>query len=139
MNKLYYVFGMVPVIGGPILGYLTYKWKVRVDLNARAEGLDIDAKKQALTNQDIPIQLLKDELAKREQELAAMREQDRVERIQHAETMTAVRNALEEIVTDLRSHREEEKQRSANFHERLDTVDDRLLVIETQLGVKKPA
>jgi hypothetical protein len=127
INKMTYLLASsIP----PLLAVLFFKWRTRVELDAKREGGQIDA-------QNVPIQLLKEELARSRAELAEARALDREERKQHAEDMTAVRKAIEEIATDIRGQREEARQHAANVHKRIDILDDRLLVIETRLEGKK--
>ena len=135
------IVGALTAAATALVNFMIRKWNARVDVQTRADTtrIDLDARKEGMELQAaaVPLQLLKDELIKREAELHDLREQDRAERTQYVETLTAMRKALEEIVTDLRSHRAEESDRSGDFHRRLDDVDDRLLVIETQLGSRK--
>lgn len=137
----YIVVSALTAAGSALVTFLIYRWRMRVDLDAKKETAEIDlnAKKEAgeIAAQNIPLQLLREELAKRERELADLREQDRRERGLHAETMTAVKKAIEEIATDIRGQREEGRAHAARVHQRIDVLDDRLLVIETKLDVKK--
>lgn len=132
----YQLFALVSLIGGPLVGLYVRRRGARIDLDARSEGISIDAKKQALDAMAVPLQLLKDELAKREMELAELREQDRQERKQHSETLTAIKVSLEAVVKNLEASREDAKHNAAHVHERLDVLDNRMLVIETRLAAK---
>ncbi len=114
----------------PLIGVGIYKLRARVEWGAKKDLQDL-----AVAN--LPVQLLKEELARSRTELAEVRAMDREERKQHAEDMTAVRRAIEEIATDIRGQREEGRAHAARVHQRIDVLDDRLLVIETQLDVKK--
>lgn len=87
-----------------------------------------------------PAVLLKAELAraeslvsKREAELEKLREADAKERAAYIEALTEIKNAMTEIASDLKAHREEERERTAKVHERLSGMDTRLTVIETRL------
>lgn len=136
----YMMLSMAASVVGALATFLIYRWRARVDLDKKGEDLSLDLKAKKIGNeidaQAVPIKLLTLELGKREAELTLIREQDRKERAQYVETLTAMKKALDEIVTDLRAHRDEERERSASLHRRLDGVDDRLLVIETRLELK---
>jgi cell division septum initiation protein DivIVA len=130
---------MTYMILGPLVGLVTgaagvlfLKWRTRVELDAKKETQQIDA-------QGIPLKLLQDELGKRERELADVRAQDRAERQQYISTLTAMEASLKEMAADIKASREEARDNAHHVHERMDVLDDRLLVIETQLGVKKSA
>jgi chromosome segregation ATPase len=132
VNSLLYIVG--PTLAGA-LGSMVTLWvqkrRTRIELDAKKETLQID-------EQGVPIKMLQDELGKRERELADLRAQDKAEREQYIETLTAMKGALQEIAADLKASREEQRQNATQMHQRLDVMDDRMLVIETRLGVKKP-
>lgn len=139
-----YIPYLITTVLAPLVGVLAYKLRARVDadaqkarneadLQAQSDGIVVRARAAALEAQQVPIALLKEELAKRERELAELRTQDREDRGQFIEALTAIKKTMEEIAFDLRSHRDEEQARASDFHKRLDGMDDRMLVIETKL------
>lgn len=135
MNPLKYILATSVLI--PAVGILLTKWRARVELDSKKEA-------QGLVTENLPVLLLKEELARTRAELAEVRADDREERKRHAQDMTAigenmiaVRRAIEEIAADFRGQREEARGHAARVHQRIDTLDNRLLVIETQLDVKK--
>lgn len=101
----------------PAFGVLIYRWRLRVEQDVRAD----------------PIQLLQQQLAKREAELMEIRSQDRRERDEYLKTLTKIGGAMDEVAADLRALREEERLGRAKVYDRLETVDTRLTVIETRL------
>lgn len=137
MGQYTYLIGMlVTSIIAPLLGVWIYKRRIGVDMQAKEEDIILRARQAALEAQQAPMAILKEVLAKRENELALVRAEDRTERGQFIETLTAIKSTMQEIAIDLKSHREEESTRSGAFHKRLDIVDDRLLVMETRLQAK---
>lgn len=123
----------VVAVGSPILTGALYWWRSRVDHTAREEAVVTKAREAALEAQSVPIGILKGELAKREAELGEVRAQDHEERSQFIAALTAIKGSMEEMAKDLRAFREEERAGRAKLYERVDQVDDRLLVIETRL------
>lgn len=121
---------LVTGIAVPLVGVVIFYLRSRVELNAKKEAQDMT---NTNTAANLPVQLLKEELARERAQNDALRDLDRNERKQHAEDMTAVRRAIEEIATDIRGQREEGRQHAARVHQRIDVLDDRLLVIETKL------
>jgi len=118
-----------------LIGVWIAKRQSRINLDAQSEQITIRAKEAALEAQKIPTALLQGELTKRENELAELRSQDREERSQYLTTLTKFGNTMDEMATDLRSLREEERARASKVYGRVDEVDNRLLVIETKLGM----
>lgn len=127
----YQVFALISLVSGPMIGLYVKRRGAAIDVEARKETGVIDA-------QMLPVQLLKDELALTRKELVELRTQDKAEREQYIETLTAMKGALEQIAADLKASREDARSNASHVHQRLDVMDDRLLVIETQLAVKKP-
>lgn len=130
MNMKYLLITGIAV---PLAGVVVFYLRSRVELNAKKEAQDLT---NTNTAANMPVLLLKDELALARKELAEVRAMDREERKQHAQDMTAVRRAIEEIATDIRGQREEGRAHAARVHQRIDVLDDRLLVIETKLQGK---
>jgi hypothetical protein len=125
---------MTYMIGSAILGLLSsaagvliYRWRTRVDLDANMERRVGDA-------QAIPLQLLRDELCKRETELSQVRAQDQRERDEYVKTLTAISGAMSQIAEDLKALRQEEREGRGKVYERMEVMDKRLLVIETKMG-----
>lgn len=122
-----------------LIGLFVYKRRAGVDIDKKREDvkIDLDAKVQAklLESQAAAVRLLEVELGKRERELHELREQDRAEREQYIKTLLAIKTAIEVIASDLSAHRTEEKDRSGALHGRLDKMSERLLIIETRLGM----
>ena len=111
---------------GGLGGVFAYWLRSRVDRAARQDNAVMDAQTE-------PVKILKDELAKREKELNELREADQKERVQYIATLGSIQKSMEAMATDLHALREEERVGRAKLYERVDQVDDRLLVIETRL------
>ena len=122
-----------------LIGLYVYKRRAGVDIDKKREDtkIDLDARVQAklLESQAAAVRLLEAELGKRERELHELREQDRAEREQYIKTLLAIKTAIEVIASDLSAHRTEEKDRSGALHGRLEKMSNRLIVIETHLGI----
>ena len=122
-----------------LIGLYVYKRRAGVDIDKKREDtkIDLDARVQAklLESQAAAVRLLEAELGKRERELHELREQDRAEREQYIKTLLAIKTAIEVIASDLSAHRTEEKDRSGALHGRLVKMSNRLIVIETHLGI----
>ena len=114
-------------------GVLAYWLRSRVDYRTKEEDLILKAKNAVLEAQAVPLALLRGELEKREHELTELRTADRQDRDQYRALMSEFKNAVVEISADLKALREEERTGRAKLYERVDQVDDRLLVIETRL------
>jgi len=104
------------VVVAPIIGLLVHVVRTRFEIRAKT-----------------PLQLLQDQLAKREAELIEIRAQDRRERDEYLQALGAIQATMEEMAKDMRSLREEERAGRAKVHERLDTVEKDLTVIKTRL------
>ncbi len=142
MNPMKYLIATgLTTAGGSIVAFLIYRARASVDLKTKEDSARIDMYSRRddleLKAQAVPVQMLKEELAISRAELAEVRAQDREERKQHSDDMTAIRRAIEEIATDIRGQREEGRAHAARVHQRIDILDDRLLVIETNLDIKK--
>lgn len=106
----------------PAIGLLIYWLRTRVDLEARKETVEADTKVQ-------PIEVLKQQLASREQEANSMRERfygffsNKLEEDKSLIKVLAEHAAtLREISTDLKSHREEESRRSGEIRAELNDI-----------------
>lgn len=134
-NFKYALLGLLGSSGGLLTTYAgvwAYKRRAQVDVDSRKQSAAIEA-------QVSPIQLYQGEVATIRAELAEERKQCRDERAASLKTLIAMQAALEAIAKDLSAHRDEERTRAGSLHDRLDGMDDRLLVIETQLGTRKVA
>lgn len=135
----YQVAGAVSTVIVALIGLYVYKRRAGVDIDKKREDtkIDLDAKVQAklLEAQTGAVRLLEIQLTKRENELKELREQDREEREQYIKTLQAIKTAIEVIASDLSAHRTEEKDRSGALHGRLEKMSNRLIVIETHLGI----
>jgi len=118
----------------PVVGVLVFAWRMRIELQAARARVGIRADENAVDALARPIAILEAELRKRETELLEMRREDKAERDQYVKTLAAMQTALEAIAKDLSSLRTEDRERAHTLHQRLDGMDDRLLVIETRLG-----
>lgn len=148
MTTKYMIVSALCAAGGAYVTFLIYRWRARVDLDKKREEarIDLDTKKESveLQNVNLPVQILRDELEKKEEELATIRAEDKAERIaaqaermENLKTLNAMQGALETIATELKASREDGRQHASNVHKRIDTLDDRLLVIETELAIRK--
>ena len=131
-------------VATPIVAGFVYWWRVRVDAKAKAEAVDLGERQSVLDAQAAPIHILKDFIIKREGELLEMRkydrelrEQDRAERAQYVEILSAMREAIKEMGADIRAHREEERQRSDRAHEEIGVLGGRLIAIEAHIGLRR--
>lgn len=135
----YHLAGALSTVVVSLIGFYVYKRRAGVDIEKKREDtkIDLDAKVQAklLESQAAAVRLLEAELGKRERELHELREQDRAEREQYIKTLQAIKTAIEVIASDLSAHRTEEKDRAGALHGRLDKMSERLLIIETRLGM----
>lgn len=110
----------------PMVGLYIRRRQAKIDLETRIEAKAVDAPQ-------VTIGLLTDQVAKREKELADLRSLDRVERDQYLKTLIAIERTMDEIATDLKSLREEERAGRAGLHQQIDGLDKRLIKIETRL------
>jgi len=127
-NYGYQVFGILSTVVAAVVSAWAYSRRSRTDLDARRDGQTLDA-------QAVPIAMLKEELLRTREELTEARALDRQERVQHAEDMTAVRKAIEEIALDIRGQREEARQHAANVHKRLDVIDKDMIRVKERLRI----
>lgn len=132
----YAVTSAVSSIVTGLFGVLVYKWRARVDMESREEGFDIETKRQALTAQNIPLKLLEEQLNKRETELQQIRSDDKKERDAYLDTLGGIRSTMEKISSTLDRQAQTQSDHAHRVESRLDDVDNRLLVMETVMGVK---
>lgn len=135
---------MNPYIGPALFGILGTGGLAGVGILYLRKRVELNADKERVELQADPLVLLKEEIARsdartaaREKELSELRSADRQERDEYLKTLTSIGKAMDEMAADLKALREEERTGRAKVHERLDGMDDRLLVIETRL--EKPA
>jgi hypothetical protein len=135
MTNLYPFLSVLGILGGlltTVAGAWAYKKRAGVDMEVKKESATLNLQSE-------PLKIALHQLEVRESELTILRQQDQNERRQYIETLGAMKRALEEIATDVRAHREEERERSAKLYEQFKGLGDRLLVIETQLKVENAA
>ncbi len=121
----YTVLGSLGGVVTTVLGVWAKRRYARIDLETRQAASTLDA-------QGLPNKFLMETLARREGELAELRAQDRADRVQHAEALQAIKVGIEAIANRLNAAAEEARENAK-------VTNERLLVIETQLGIRRSA
>lgn len=129
---------LLSIIVAPLVAILGYWARSRVDSIRQKET--IQAKEQ-----EVPLELLKSSLAKRDVEIMESRQQlytfihnhlehDRVERDKLIEVLTEVKETMKTISGDLIQHRTEERERTVTVHERLNDMHKDISKIQGSIG-----
>lgn len=121
---------LISGIAVPIVGYLVYRWKARVDVEKRQDEAPLELLKQA--QQEIN--------TSRTQLYTFMNnhlEHDRQEREKLIEVLTEQKETMKAISQDLIQHRAEERERTGSFHERLNEIDKGIARIEGSQNASK--
>lgn len=102
---------LITTVLAPVVGYLVFKFRARVEVEKRQDEAPLDLLKQA-----------QQEIAQSRTQLYTFMnnhlEHDRMEREKLIEVLTEQKEAMKSISQDLIEHRQEERERTASFHER---------------------
>jgi hypothetical protein len=111
--------------------------KAKLEQSGREEEISNRTRQAALEALKIPLELLKDELAKREAELSDMRKQDREDNHRTITALNSITAAMNEMAADVRAKREEDRHHAEAVRKELEILDRRLYNIETRMGISK--
>ncbi len=115
-----YLFSQVlALILAPALGYFLARWKMKDELSSMKEKAPYEALANALKARETTITQL---VAAKTEDERADEEKDQKERIQLAQVLVQISGAMQAIKDELVEHRQEERERTASFHNRLNEI-----------------
>lgn len=133
MDK-YILVTLLSTVVAPVIGFLVYKWKARVD----TERSPVDTMRQALASRDAEVAQAREQLYTFMNNHLA---HDKAEREQLASVLAGIQKeqainveTLKALHQDIKQHREESSDRAGKIYEKLGIVNESLAGIKGKLG-----
>lgn len=127
-----YILGLVlTLVIGPIVGFYVHKWRTRADTEAQKDRAPLEVMKAALDSREREIIAARDQLTiffkEHLKEDQQERVRDREERDALVEVLTKTAASIQAVNENLTQMRQENRERTAQVHLRLDDIKTEVL------------